>query len=370
MRAEREAARRGNASVVISTVLSLLVVVAAVAIVAYLVLRTPSSPVDSAQRLEPVGTALPAPTDPPTLPTAIPTAVAEVKAEPTALGFSGEQPAVAGLPTVAAAEEATGPTPTPRVIAQPTAVPPTAVLPAPTLPPAVAVTSVPVVALQPVEVAAPAPSSTPAQPARAVTQPTAAASSSDDPFNIFDDQNGSRIVPAVDDPVQRVRDMQDEQRNNGPAAGATDSQDKKRRNDPVIIPTIEIPAVVMPTIAAGNAGRSNDPNVVAMPDVDAMIGEITARATDPNRNPNVNNPGRQVIESSNDNGNNNRNMPTPVKRKSSKDKSKGAKTPTPTSQVRPNIPVMPNIGNNSQQGRDNHPGVCTDPTAPGFPFNC
>src|SRR5215204_1338453 len=65
MRVEREVARRSNAPVVISTLLSLLVVGAAVAAVAYLVLRSPSSPVDSAERLEPVGTALPAPSEPP-----------------------------------------------------------------------------------------------------------------------------------------------------------------------------------------------------------------------------------------------------------------------------------------------------------------
>ena len=73
MRVEREVARRSNAPVVISTLLSLLVVGAAVAAVAYLVLRSPSSAVDSAERLEPVGTALPAPSEPPTLPTPIPT---------------------------------------------------------------------------------------------------------------------------------------------------------------------------------------------------------------------------------------------------------------------------------------------------------
>ena len=54
MRVERETARRSNAAVVISTLLSLLVVAAAAAAVAYLVLRTPDSAVDSAERLEPV----------------------------------------------------------------------------------------------------------------------------------------------------------------------------------------------------------------------------------------------------------------------------------------------------------------------------
>ena len=45
---------------VVTTVLSLLVVVAAVAAVAWLVFRTPSEAVDSAERLDPVGTARPA----------------------------------------------------------------------------------------------------------------------------------------------------------------------------------------------------------------------------------------------------------------------------------------------------------------------
>ncbi len=156
MRVEREAARRSNAPVVISTLLSLLVVGAAVAAVAYLVLRSPSSAVDSAERLEPVGTALPAPSEPPTLPTSVPTSEpdSDAQPEPTALGFTGDAPAVAGLPTVAAPQEA-GPTPTPRVIALPTAVPATAVPPQPTLPPSVPVESVPVVALAPVEMAPP-----------------------------------------------------------------------------------------------------------------------------------------------------------------------------------------------------------------------
>src|SRR3954464_12678565 len=98
MRAEREVARRSNAPVVISTLLSLLVVGAAVAAVAYLVLRSPSTAVDSAERLDPAGPPVPAPSEPPTLPTPIPTTESDSNArpEPTALGFTGESPAVAG----------------------------------------------------------------------------------------------------------------------------------------------------------------------------------------------------------------------------------------------------------------------------------
>ncbi|HLL49232.1 MAG TPA: hypothetical protein VK356_01070, partial [Thermomicrobiales bacterium] len=147
LRIEREATRRSNAPVVISTLLSLLLVGAAIAVVAYLVLRAPSSAVDSAERLEPVGTALPAPTEPSAMSTPIPTPEPDPEPQPTALGFTGESPSVAGLPTVVAPQEntpeASGPTPTPRVIALATAVPPTAAPPAPTLPPPVDVENVP-----------------------------------------------------------------------------------------------------------------------------------------------------------------------------------------------------------------------------------
>ena len=109
MRVEQKTVRRGNASVVITTVLSLLVVAAAVGAVAWLVLRTPSEAVDSAERLEPIGTALPAPTEQPTLPTPIPTEASE----PVAPGFSGEAPQVSGQPTVASPQEAES-EPTPK----------------------------------------------------------------------------------------------------------------------------------------------------------------------------------------------------------------------------------------------------------------
>jgi hypothetical protein len=328
LRAERDATRRSNATVVISTVLSLLVVVAAVAVVAYLVLRTPSTAVDSAERLDPVGTALPAPTEQPVLPTPVPTVANQAEPEPTALGFSGEQPAVSGLPTMAAPQEPAGPTPTPRLIAQPTEIPPTPIPPPPTLPPAVPVTQVPVVALQPVESAPPAPAQ-----AQVVTQPTPAPTrANNDPFNIFDDQGESRIVPVVDDPLARVRQMQDEQRNNGPGVQPTAASDRARRNDPVVMPTIEVPAVVMvPTITVGGSTVGSNPREIVMPDVDATIAAITARALDPSRNPNVNNPGRQVTGADNP-------------RKNSRDRGRsGQKTPTPTPTSRgivPNVPVI------------------------------
>ena len=156
-RVEREAARRSNAPVVISTLLSLVVVVAAIAVVAWLVLRTPSDAVDSAERLEPIGTAIPAPTDLPALPTVVPTEIPDP--EPTALGFTGDAPAAVELPTVAApvvetapVVDESGPTPTPRVIALPTVAATEVPPPPPTLPPSVPVEEVPVVALAPVDV--------------------------------------------------------------------------------------------------------------------------------------------------------------------------------------------------------------------------
>jgi hypothetical protein len=394
MRAERDAPRRGNASVVITTLLSLLVVVAAVAVVAYLVLRTPSAAVDSAERLDPVGTALPAPTDPPTLPTMVPTAETEPEDEQPALGFTGEQPA-AGLPTVAApqpeateepaaVEEVSGPTPTPRVIAQPTEVPPTPVPAAPTLPPSVPVTQVPVVALQPVEAAPPpAPTSAPAQ-AQPVSQPTPAPADDDDPFNIFDDEDGSSIVPMADDPLERVREMQDEQRGNGNSNNSGDD------DDGVMVPSVEIPDIAVPTPANSTSSSdeppivaSDDPRVVTVPDADAMIDEITARATDPNRNPNVNDndAGRRVTEDDDDEddeddgddrqSSNSKNDKNDKKRKSLRDiiKERAGRSGSSREDDSNAIP-RPNVPGNSQQGGDDDFEVCTDPTAPGFPFDC
>jgi hypothetical protein len=331
MRVEREATRRNNASVVITTLLSLLVVVAAVAIVAYLVLRTPSTAVDSAERLDPVGTALPAPTDQPVLPTVMPTEENQPEPEPTALGFTGEQPAVAGLPTVAAPEEASGPTPTPRVIAQPTEPPPTPLPAAPTLPPSVPVTQVPVVALQPVEAAPPpAPTSAPAQ-TQQVSQPTPSPNEvDDDPFDIFDDENDSRIVPVAEDPLERVREMQEEMQNDRPGVNPTLAPgEERRRDDSDDAPEIEIPDIAVPTPANSAVeprtvtGRDGSIEVV-VPDVDAMIDEITARTTDPNRNPNTGDAARRALDDDDDDDDrqNDRQSSNDKKRKSLRDRIK------------------------------------------------
>jgi hypothetical protein len=368
MRVVRDVARRSNAPVVISTLLSLLIVGAAVAAVAYLVLRSPSSAVDSAERLEPVGTALPAPSEPPTLPTPIPTAEpdADAQAEPTALGFTGEAPAVAGLPTVAA-PEAAGPTPTPRVIALATEVPamtvPATAVPAEaTLPPAVPVESVPVVALAPVEMAPPSASTAADSQSQADTQPTPVpVEVDDDPFNIFGNGERSGITPAQNDALERARALQVQAQ-----GGADPSGNPDRDGDNAII----VPAPVI----TDDANPDGSVEIV-MPDVDAMIDEITARATDPNRNPNVGNAG--LGNSGLDQGDDNREVikPRESRRKSTRDRNR-TRTPTSNSRsardsVNPDMPVIVprGSGNDGQACEDPFASLPEDKRPENFPFN-
>ena len=357
MRVEREAARRNNAPVVITTLLSLLVVGVAVAAVAYLVLRSPSSTVDSAERLEPVGTALPAPSEPPTLPTPNPTSEpdSEAQPEPTALGFTGDAPAVAGLPTVAAPQEA-GPTPTPRVIALPTEVPATAVPPQPTLPPAVPVEGVPVVALDPVEMAPTPPPTAAASQSRAVSQPTPVPVEVDeDPFNIFDDGEGSGIVPAQNDAMERARALQ----------GGNSDRDN---DDPVIVPA---PVIIDDPSSEGAVE-------VVMPDVDAMIDEITARATDPTRNPNVGNANRGNSSRGQEDDDLELVEPRENRRKSARERinerNRNRATSNSRSAPAPVVPDVPVIvprgsGNDSQECEDPFANLPEDMRPEGFPFN-
>ena len=360
MRVEREATRRSNAPVVISTLLSLLVVGAAVAAVAYLVLRSPSSAVDSAERLEPIGTALPAPSEPPTLPTPVPTSEPDPEAqpEPTALGFTGDAPAVAGLPTVTA-PQASGPTPTPRVIALATAVPATAVPPQPTLPPAVPVESVPVVALAPVEMAPPPAPTAAASQSQAVTQPTTVpVEVDDDPFNIFDDGGRSGIVPAQNDALERARALQ----------GGADQDGNRDGNgdDPLIVPA--------PVITDAD---SDDSLEVAMPDVEAMIDEITARATDPDRNPNVGNAGRGNSGRDRDDDDREVAEPRENRRKSARERINERNRDRATSNSRSardtvvNVPVIVprGSGNDAQECDDPFANLPEDMRPEGFPFN-
>lgn len=355
MRVERETGRRGNAAVVISTLVSLAVVGVAVAIVAWLVLRTPSSAVDSAERLEPVGTAIAAPTEQPSLPTPIPTP----NPEPTALGFTGETPAENALPTVPAPTEQpaeSGPTPTPRVVALPTAEPAPAAAPA--LPPPVAtlppapVEQVPVVALAPVE---PAPAPAPTSPPDTAGQPTPESTdgAGDDPFEIFTDDELPRIVLADNDALERVRDIQDENRERAAAdIGDVD------RVEPVAAPTVAIPAIE----------PRDDSGVVeiTMPDTEAMIEEITARAMDPNRNPNVNRPANGDDEdrpTANRNDDRRDSITNSGNKRKESSRDRNRRTPTPVAD-RDNENAGNGGDNNGNNGRNNNnqkQGECENP---------
>jgi hypothetical protein len=100
-----------------------------------------------------------------------------------------------------------------------------------------------------------------------------------------------------------------------------------------------------------------------------MIDDITERATDPSRNPNVNDPGRRVTEADDDDDDDDdddRTSASEKRRKSARDRMKertSRRTPTPSSG---NVPRISRPGN-SQNGDSS---VCTDPTAEGFPFDC
>ena len=365
MRMEREVTRRSHAPVVITTLLSLLVVGAAVAAVAYLVLRTPSSAVDSAERLEPVGTALPAPAEPPTLPTPVATSEPRLNAEPepTALGFTGAAAVAAGLPTVAAPQE-TGPTPTPRVIALPQEVPatalPAAAPPQPTLPPAVPLENVPVVALAPVEMAPAAAPTAAVRQSQVASQPTPVpVELDDDPFNIFGDGDGAGIVQAQNDALERARALQ----------GGTDPSGNGDRDS-------DAPLVVPAPVIIEDVGRDGSVEIV-VPDVDAMIDEITARATDPNRNPNVGSVARGNSERARGDDNPAVVEPRQKRRKSTRERNRNT-PPASTSSSLPE-PVIPNMPVNLPGGSGSDGQACEDPFAglpedmrpDNFPFgNC
>jgi hypothetical protein len=257
---------------------------------------------------------------------------------------------------VAAPQEA-GPTPTPRLIALATAVPATEVPPQPTLPPAVPVESVPVVALAPVEMAPPpAPTATSRSPE--VIQPTPVpVEVDDDPFNIFDDGEGTGIVPAQNDALERARALQ--------GGGNTD----RDSDNPVIVPA---------PVIRDDAGPDR-PGEVAMPDVDAMIDEITARATDPNRNPNVGNAGRGNSARDNEDDDREEVEPRENRRKSARERiNERNRNRAPTSNSRsardPVIPDVPVIvprdsGNDGQECEDPFASLPEDMRPQGFPFN-
>ena len=126
------------------------------------------------------------------------------------------------------------------------------------------VENVPVVALAPVEMAPAPPPDGGGQPisGRQPTDPVPV-EVDDDPFNIFDDGEG-------------IGDRSGAKRRPGAGAGTPGRESDRDNDEPVIVPA--------PVIDDASSDGSVE---VVMPDVDAMIDEITARATDPTRNPNA-----------------------------------------------------------------------------------
>ena len=116
--------------------------------------------------------------------------------------------------------------------------------------------------------------------------------------------------------------MQDEVRNNDGQSSDNDAAD--------------LPDIAVPTPSASNAivpvdGERDDPAIAAMPempDTEAMIEEITARATDPDRNPNVRDDDRPGVDRDKDGRPDPTATPTSGKKKNARNV---RKTPTPTS---------------------------------------
>jgi hypothetical protein len=250
------------------------------------------------------------------------------------------------------------------VIALATEAPATAVPPQPTLPPAVPVESVPVVALAPVEMAPPPAPTAAASQSQTVSQPTPVpVEVDDDPFNIFGDGEGAGIVPAQNDALERAQALQ---------GGADPSGNSDRDRDNADI-------VSAPVIT--DEGSREDSVEIVMPDVDAMIDEITARATDPNRNPNVGNAG--TSNSGRAEGDDNPVVvePRQNRRKSARERnrnrapiSNSSSVPAPVIQAEPVIPNVPVIvprgsGNDGQACEDPFAGLPEDMRPDNFPFN-
>jgi hypothetical protein len=211
----------------------------------------------------------------------------------------------------------------------------------------------------------------------------------DDPFRIFD-ENGPQIAPSQNEALERVRDMQAERRQDDDrSSGDLGDESAGSSGMPeIVVPTPDVPAIVPAGGSQdnesdrnddgrnGDSGNSNDPPIVTMPDmpdVDAMIEDITRQAMDPNRNPNVpasDRPGADRDDNS---------RPAPTVSPSGNNKKKPArgrdndrnarKTPTPTNRSVRNddnndntdeAPVIQPAGrDNSQIGQNG--GECRNP---------
>jgi hypothetical protein len=261
---------------IVATVLSLLVLAALVTAVAFLVLRIIPTAMDTANSTEPAGTTIAAPAEQAAPPTPIPTVASELSAP----GFHGQAPAVAMLPTVAVPQEVPAaeapPTPTPRVVLLPTAVP--TILPSPaTLPPSRPVSSQPIVAQAP-EAAPPAPLPvTAAQPAEiqaepppVVVQPAAVQPVASDAAPTAASSSRGNL--------QRAREMQTSRVRRGPNR-ASQAVDKT----PVVPSSVasDEPVVTMPDLPTGGAIQSAPDTSVSVPDVNAIRDDVNARINAP-----------------------------------------------------------------------------------------
>jgi hypothetical protein len=117
---------------------------------------------------------------------------------------------------------------------------------------------------------------------------------------------------------------------------------------------------------------------VVMPDVDAMIDEITARATDPDRNPNVGNAGRGNSGRDEDDDDLEVTEPRENRRKSARERINERNRNRASSNSRsardsviPNVPVIVpgGSGNDGQDCEDPFASLPEDMRPEGFPFN-
>jgi hypothetical protein len=173
----------------------------------------------------------------------------------------------------------------------------------------------------------------------------------DDPFNIFGNGQGSGIAPAQNDALERARALQGGSDPSGNPDGANDN--------PVIV----------------DDGNREDSVEIVMPDVDAMIDEITTRATDPNKNPNAGNAGRGNSGRAQEDDKREVVKPPQNGRKSGRDRDRN-RTPTSNSRsvadpVVPNVPVIVprGSGNDGQACEDPFASLPEDMRPENFPFN-
>jgi hypothetical protein len=282
------ARNRGGGSVV-SALFSLTLVAAAVAAVAYLVVRTPPVAVNSAERVAPIGTAIVAAEIVLTTPAPAP----ERAAEAAAAAFRGNAPGAVALPTVATERLAEGPTPTPRILSLPTAVPSTTptpwatTLPAPTrIAPAVALA--PVSSEPTVPQAPTAPSSSVAfVPAETVDLVQSTDEIERQPMEASGEQleltglprggtETETIAVRVEQAMARAHARR-EARERSRAARDTESLEAPLFADsaPSAPPPINAPASIP------DMSGSDDRPAVVVPDASAMVEEITARVKRP-----------------------------------------------------------------------------------------